>query len=169
DPALRDHAVRRAGDRLLELPEVQAAQRVLLYASQGDELGTERVIAALMIRGAEVLLPRVAGAALEVVAIDTVDGLPAGYRGVREPVGPAVDPRDLDVAIVPGLAFDAAGGRLGRGGGHYDRLLQTLPAQTLRVGLCFAVQLVARVPHEEHDQRVDVVVTEDGCVWTSAR
>jgi 5-formyltetrahydrofolate cyclo-ligase len=71
-----------------------------------------------------------------------------------------VDPAVVDAAVLPGVAFDPRGGRLGAGGGHYDRLLARLPTETTRIGVGFACQLVPHVPTEPHDQRVEVVVTE---------
>jgi 5-formyltetrahydrofolate cyclo-ligase len=65
---------------------------------------------------------------------------------------------------VPGLAFTRKGLRLGRGGGYYDRYLAALPPTTLKIGVCFALQLVDAMPTEPHDQRMNAVVTEEGLV-----
>ena len=86
--------------------------------------------------------------------------LRTGPHGVREPAaGDAIPLAALGVVLVPGLAFDDAGRRLGRGGGFYDRLLAELPAETRRIGVCFDEQRVDVIPVEQHDQCVDVVVT----------
>jgi len=76
-----------------------------------------------------------------------------------------VSPEWPDVIIVPGVAFDAAGGRLGRGGGWYDRLLGDPSLRGLAVGVAFDPQLVASIPTEDHDAAVDVVVTEHAVYW----
>jgi 5-formyltetrahydrofolate cyclo-ligase len=86
--------------------------------------------------------------------------------GGPEPVGtPGVRMNDLDLLVVPGLAFDARGGRLGRGGGHYDRLLAARSGQKghrpVLLGLGFEFQIVERVPTAAHDVRLDIVVTEE--------
>ena len=73
---------------------------------------------------------------------------------------PAPDPGSIDVVIVPGTAFTAAGDRLGQGGGWYDRFLATVRPDCLKVGVAFAPQLVGSLPVEPHDLRVDVVVTD---------
>jgi 5-formyltetrahydrofolate cyclo-ligase len=75
---------------------------------------------------------------------------------------PAIDVAQLDLIIVPGLAFDAAGRRLGRGGGYYDRWLAGIPVAARRVGVLFAAQLTSRVPTRPHDQSMDELVTERG-------
>ncbi|MFM8885802.1 MAG: 5-formyltetrahydrofolate cyclo-ligase, partial [Chthoniobacterales bacterium] len=73
---------------------------------------------------------------------------------------PAFDPREAEIIFVPGLAFTAEGQRLGRGRGFYDRLLAALPEDILRVGVCFAEQIVADIPSEPHDKEVDVVLSQ---------
>jgi 5-formyltetrahydrofolate cyclo-ligase len=75
---------------------------------------------------------------------------------------PIVAPAEVDLFLVPGLAFTADGRRLGRGGGFYDRLLPDRAAHSIAIGICFSAQLAADVPCEPHDQRVDAVITEHG-------
>jgi 5-formyltetrahydrofolate cyclo-ligase len=84
---------------------------------------------------------------------------------IREPVfDPArlLSPEGIDLIVVPGLAFTRDGRRLGRGGGYYDRYLASLPAEVMKLGVCFHCQLVDSLPLESHDQRVHAVVTENG-------
>lgn len=160
DPVERARASGGAARNLLTLPELAPAGAVLLYAATSSEIDPGPIRDELLGRDVRVLLPRVAGETLEVVPVTGAEYLATGPRGVPEPAGQAVDPTGVDVAVVPGVGFDRGGGRLGRGGGHYDRLLAGMPASTLRVGLCFAVQVVDRVPRAGHDVPVDVVVTE---------
>lgn len=148
--------------RLLAMRVLRAARTVLLYAPTAAELDVTGILPPLADAGARLLFPRVRGDQLELVAAADLPSLVLGYRGVREPAGPAIDPEVVDVAIVPGVAFDVHGGRLGQGGGHYDRLLAALPEDRVRIGVCFACQVVPRVPREAHDRSVDVVVTEAG-------
>lgn len=87
----------------------------------------------------------------------------AGRYGIPEPDARedrALDARDLDVVVVPGLCFDVRGHRLGYGAGYYDRFLSTLRADTLRVGVAFEAQVIDHVPNEAHDERVDLLLTE---------
>jgi 5-formyltetrahydrofolate cyclo-ligase len=143
--------------RLLEWPRLSSARTVLAYAALRREPQTDEIIAALQARGVGVALPEVRGA----------DLVPrwAAPGASRDPE--AIDPEAIDAALVPGLAFDAAGRRLGRGGGHYDRFLPRLRPDCLRVGLCFEGQRLAALPTECWDESVDAVVTEAG-IWEVA-
>jgi len=110
-----------------------------------------------------VLLPRVDGEDLVFHAVSDAAQLKSGAFGVMEPDTakcPAFDPREAEIIFVPGLAFTNEGLRLGRGRGFYDRLLAALPADILRVGVCFAEQIVAELPSEPHDEEVDVVLSQ---------
>ena len=144
---------------LRALPELTAApRRVLLYAADPDEPSLDELVGAPP-AGWEVLLPRVEGATLALVAHPPGAALVAGYRGVREPLGPPVDPTSVDVAVVPGVAFTADGRRLGRGAGLYDRTLPTLTG-AVRVGVCAERFVRTALPVAAHDATVDVVVTD---------
>lgn len=149
-------------ERLLGLPELRSPTTTLLYAAMREEVDLATLMAPLRQRGARTLLPRVRGERLELVAAADLRTLQLGHRGVREPAGRVVDPGVVDVAIVPGVAFDPRGGRLGGGGGHYDRLLVGLSPATVRIGVAFSCQLVPHLPQEPHDQPVHLVVTEHG-------
>jgi 5-formyltetrahydrofolate cyclo-ligase len=111
--------------------------------------------------------PRVAHGQIEFVAVEKVDDLaPASWHPhIREHLlaeARVLLPAEIDTILVPGLAFTKQGHRLGRGGGYYDRYLASLPATTLKMGVCFAMQIVDTLATEPHDQRLDCVVTEDG-------
>ncbi len=140
---------------------MQRARRLGLYAALGEEMPTRGLAERLKRRGVEVLLPRVRGGELEFAPAPSFDELVPGRLGVPEPPGevPAAD-RPPELVVVPGLAFDAAGNRLGYGKGFYDRWLarHRVPA----VGLAFAVQEVDEVPHGPADRPVDAWVTETG-------
>lgn len=142
------------------MPEFRrvAAGDVLAYAATTDEVDLTTVVLRLRRQGRRVLLPRVVDDHLELAVAH--DDLRPGFRGIDEPAGPVVPPDDVAVALWPGVAFDPQGGRLGQGGGHYDRLGPRLPLQAVRIGVAFAVQMAPRVPRAAHDEPVDVVVTE---------
>ena len=94
----------------------------------------------------------------ECAAVDLVAG---STRALEPPASaPTVSGREVDLVCVPGVAFDARGGRLGRGRGHYDATLARLPRSAFRVGLAFESQIVPAVPAELHDELLDAVVTE---------
>jgi 5-formyltetrahydrofolate cyclo-ligase len=71
----------------------------------------------------------------------------------------------LDIAIIPGVAMDEKGGRVGQGNGYYDRLIPDLPITTRKVGLVYELQIVSSVPLESHDKHVDIVITEDRVIY----
>lgn len=110
------------------------------------------------------VLPRVEGDRLVPVRCSGGADLVRSRFGVLEPVGPGVDPAEIDVVCVPGLAFDRRGYRVGYGKGFYDRFLPLLRPDTVVIGVCFDVQLVNEVPHDHFDVPVPRVVTESGLV-----
>lgn len=168
-PGERRAASEALVERLLRQPALRRARHVLLYAALADEVDLGPAVGPLRSRGVRTLFPRVRGPELELVAASDLLTLQLGYRGVREPAGPKVDPAVVDVAVVPGVAFDPHGGRLGHGGGHYDRLLARLPQTTVLIGVGFACQVVPSVPRDEHDLPVDLVVTDHRVHRTAAR
>lgn len=141
-----------------------STQRVAIYASVGTEVPTEGLAPLLNRRGIQVLYPRcLRQRMLEFVPVEGPHQLQPGHLGIPAPLGSAVQLQHINVVVLPGLAFDALGGRLGTGGGYYDR---TLPGFAgLRLGLAFDCQLVNRVPALAHDQNVHGVVTESGVRW----
>ncbi len=154
-------------ERLLALPEVQGAERVLFYASLPEEVDTWPLLQAWLRGGRVPLLPGLDGRGGPMRAApvrDLAADLRQGAFGILEPdpdrTG-AVEWSAIQVAVLPGLAFDLRGYRLGRGAGHYDRSLAALSPGALRIGLAFECQVVERLPVEPHDIPVDRVVTED--------
>lgn len=130
---------------------------VLAYLSVGGELGTRALVEALRPRG--VLLPRVLGPGMMEAAVHT-GVLEPGPHGIPAPTGPVGSPR---VVLVPGVAFDRAGNRLGQGGGFYDRWLRAHP-DVVSVGLCHDLQIVDAVPMDPHDRPVDRVLAPSGWI-----
>lgn len=149
-------------ERLFALSDVSAARTLLAYASTPAEASTDQIVGRALAEGRTVLLPYVAGPGeLRAAPIDSLADLAPGYRGIREPAARApVDASTADVVLVPGVAFDTAGRRLGYGGGFYDAFLASLPRRVVRIGIAFDVQVVDEVPAGEGDERVDLVVTE---------
>jgi len=142
------------------LPRWQDAQVVAAYAALPGEPDLRPLD---WIGAKNVLLPRVDGEELVFHAVRDANQLKSGAFAVMEPDPekcPAFDPREAEIIFVPGLAFTAEGQRLGRGRGFYDRLLAALPPEILRVGVCFAEQVVPDIPSEPHDEEVDVVLSQ---------
>jgi 5-formyltetrahydrofolate cyclo-ligase len=147
---------------LAELRELRAARRIALYAAAGGEMPTAPLLRLALGRGLAVLWPRLAGGSLEFAACSAA-ALVRGAFGVAEPPralpAEALGPGDL--VVLPALALDAAGRRLGRGGGHYDRAFAGVGADgPFRVGVGYDFQLVDEVPADVEDGRVDMVATE---------
>ena len=108
-----------------------------------------------------VCVPRVRGESCDLVMLpDSCANADWRLAGPEFDALPAIDVAQLDLILVPGLAFTLDGLRLGRGGGFYDRLLAGCPTRARRIGVCFATQIVGAMPTEEHDQRVERVITE---------
>lgn len=158
----RTRASTQVAERLLALPGVATARTVLAYAATPEELDVGPTLDALRERGARVAFPRVcAPGELSLHWVTGPESLAPGYCGIAEPVPDAetADPSEIDLALVPGAAFDAACHRLGMGGGFYDRLLPRLRADALKVGVAFDEQIVDAVPTEGHDVALDAIVT----------
>ena len=113
-----------------------------------------------LLEKATVCIPRVRGEKCDLVLLPRDVSADWRLAGPEFDALPAVDFARVDLILVPGLAFTEGGERLGRGGGYYDRLLAKLLPRTRRIGVCFAAQLVAALPTEPHDQRVERVITQ---------
>jgi len=154
--------------RVLQSWEYQQASGVLLYASFDHEVRTDLMMAATLRHGKRLLLPRVNPQTrwLDLYFVeDPAQQLAPGTWEIPEPA-PGLCARaeleDVDCVIAPGVAFDIRGGRLGYGGGYYDRLLNALSPWQARVsvGVCFELQLVRHVPRGLFDASVSVICTE---------
>jgi 5-formyltetrahydrofolate cyclo-ligase len=158
----------RAQDRFLREYPPLAGRTVALYCALAGEIPTERIRHACLAAGARLYYPRVAGkGTLAFYPHREGDRWETGPYGILEPSIPAgVEPllSGWDIIVVPGLAFDRRGNRLGRGYGYYDRFLGGLPESVPRVGLACASQLVPEVPVEEWDVPVHALVTEEGVI-----
>lgn len=145
--------------RLKTNPRFSQAQTILLYSALPDEVQTQSLLDELTEAGKTVLLPKVVSSEdMELHRYTGASSLQSGAYGIMEPVGTRfTDYAAIDVAVVPGMAFDAQGHRLGRGKGYYDRFLAKLPG-VYKIGLCFSWQMVDEVPSDEHDIRMDEVI-----------
>lgn len=166
DPAALVRAASGLCRQVLAAGPVRAARSIAVYVPVGTEPGSVELLDALRSRVHRVLLPVVvAGSpALDWAVYAGADQLRAGHLSLREPVGPRLGAGALagvDVVLVPALAVDRAGRRLGRGGGFYDRALAVVPASTPVAALLHDGELLDRLPDDPHDRRVAAVVTPE--------
>ncbi len=144
---------------LTETTQWQQAHIVLLYHALPDEVETRDLIQQAIDAGKQVLLPVVVGDNLELRCLPTPDALHEGAFHILEPNGKAfTDYSEINLAVIPGVAFTADGCRLGRGRGYYDRLLPHLH-HVYKIGICWPFQLVEALPTESHDIKIDTVIT----------
>ncbi len=132
---------------------------IMLYSALPDEVPTQILIDQLAVQGKTVLLPRViSDTDMELHRYTGKQDLQTGAYGILEPTGELfTNYESIDIAIVPGMAFDDDGHRLGRGKGYYDRFLSRVP-NIYKIGLCFSWQMVDHVPFDEHDIVMDEVI-----------
>lgn len=145
--------------RLLAHPAVTNAKTILMYYSLPDEVYTHDMVDMLVQRGKTVLLPRVVdGENMEIRTYCNAADLAPGSYGIMEPTGTTYTTYSrIDVAVVPGMAFDPQGHRLGRGKGYYDRFLPKA-ANAYKIGLCFDFQKVEAVPSDLNDVTMDCII-----------
>jgi 5-formyltetrahydrofolate cyclo-ligase len=158
----RGERSRRIAERAAALPEVLEAGTVMAFWSFGSEVETAPLIERLHEAGTRIVLPRIQGG--DVVAVPYVPGDPvaAAAFGAMEPSAPGiVEPGQVDLVVVPGVAFDRRGARIGYGGGFYDRFLPRTRPGVAAIAIAFAVQIVEEIPEGHMDRRVDAIVTED--------
>lgn len=147
-------------------PKYRAAQIVMFYLPMADEPQTAALIEDAWRAGKKVAVPLMGEVygVMEAAVLDGWDGLVTGRLGLKMP-DPAktrrLDPADIGLIVVPGVAFDAAGHRLGMGAGYYDRFLPQAASACL-MGLAWSAQIVPEVPAEEHDVRMEYLLTETG-------
>lgn len=150
--------------QVLGLRAFSTARAVALYAALPDEVPLDAVAEAVLAGGRVLALPCMRGDRLHFAHVEAWRTLARGRFGICEP--PAGAPEIAfargDLMLLPGVAFDVQGGRLGRGGGHYDRAIATLESTPVLAGVGFAFQLVPQVPMDVHDRRVDAFVCERG-------
>ena len=159
-------ARREVSERLFaaveRLPVFAAARTVAFFAALPDEPETDGALERWS-RSKRVLLPRVEGERMSFVEYDP-GAMRVGAFGILEPAADAAPcaPGEIDLVVVPGTAFTLAGARMGRGRGYYDRYLSAPEFRGAKVGVCYAHQIVAELPVEQHDVPLDCVVTPPG-------
>ncbi len=158
-------------ERLFEFANFLESRIVLLYTPAQAEVDTMEIVRRTLLYNKIIVLPYFDGETqkTELYKVDDIDkDLIQGVRGnlVPNPKTCKTVPLDcLDIAIVPGIAMDEKGGRIGQGTGCYDRLIPDLPITTRKVGLVFESQIAPAIPIESHDKHVDIVITEERIIY----
>ena len=162
---------REIAKRLLASPEFRSAQMIHFYLAAAEEVQTEEMIReALRIKKrvvVPVVRPEINSLTLSELDAFEPSRLQPGPYGISEPrplYQKKVDPKEIDLWVIPGVAFDSAGNRLGFGGGYYDRLLSGMRGK--KIGVAFEFQVVERLPIEPTDHPVDQIITEARSIHT---
>lgn len=157
----RELEARRCLASLLALPALESPGTLALFASLPDEVPVERAWSELRARGWRAAFPRIEDGEPHLCEAAPNELLP-GRSGLREPpaLAPRIEIAQVDVFLVPGLLFAPDGTRLGRGGGHYDRLLARARPDALRIGICYSDRVRDALPSAPHDVPVHLLVTD---------
>ncbi|MEO1995378.1 MAG: 5-formyltetrahydrofolate cyclo-ligase [Planctomycetaceae bacterium] len=163
----RERCSRMITDRLRELPAFEQARSVLMYVGVRSEVRTMHLLSDLLHTDKKIIVPYCRERMLGLFRLGALDELEPGRFGIPEPLESlrslphrTCNPESLDLLVVPGLAFDLLGHRLGYGAGYFDRLLQQVRPQATVVGLAFACQIFPSVPVDSHDVPVDCLLTD---------
>lgn len=158
--------------RFARLPVLKDCKSVMIFLSFGSEVNTDYIIERLWRQGKKVFVPlcKPETREMEIFPIASFADVEPGYFGIREPkknIQPPVSKDAIDMVLVPAVAFDRKGFRVGYGGGYYDRFLAGMKAPKL--GLAFSCQIIPAVPVGEYDQAVESVITETGFIKMMAK
>lgn len=154
--------------RFMALPEYAAARTVLFYLDVRSEVRTRHSLEDALASGKRIIVPYcIEGDQLELFHLELMDELAVGMYRILEPKvelrsipAKRIDVKEVDLLMVPGVAFDRNGGRTGHGKGYYDRLLENARPETPFVGLAFECQMFPEIPMQSHDVHMNKVITE---------
>lgn len=158
-PALRSQKSKIIWEKLKERPEFKSAQKILVYLSKEGEVETHEEIQKLFEKK-DVFAPKIQERVMSIHPIRSWDNLEPGTFKILEPKNcKSIASKELDLVLVPGIAFDKNGHRIGHGKGHYDRLLKHTSAT--KIGLAFHEQILDNeVPFEDHDIPMNLIITD---------
>ncbi|MBN1898088.1 MAG: 5-formyltetrahydrofolate cyclo-ligase [Spirochaetes bacterium] len=157
----KEHQIYR---NLFAMAKFKKSVHILSYVSFKNEVDTKYIIQRSIEEGKKVYVPRVDEDTneLKICALSSFKELKKGYRGIPEPINEPVEKEKFDLILVPGLAFDPNGFRLGRGEGYFDKYLDKVKG--FKVGLGFFLQIVEKIPVEGHDIKMNMIITEKGFI-----
>ena len=168
-PEQRSERSRKACRNLVSTEQFQSASTVMMFLSLPHEVDTSEAILHAWQLGKAVAVPKISWQQRHMipVQINSLEtGLSTGASGLRNPVaGLPVPFEEIDLVVTPGLGFDKKGNRLGRGGSYYDRFFANEELKAARCGFGFAEQLVDSIPVTEHDEPVEILVTDEEIIY----
>jgi 5-formyltetrahydrofolate cyclo-ligase len=157
----------RITNAVMALPQYQAAHRVMWYIDVRDEVRTRLALTDALASDKGIVIPYCVEGELELFLLESMEELATGMYQILEPKAglrhvesKKVIIQDIDLVLVPGVAFDAHGSRLGHGNGYYDKCLASVRAETPLVALAFQCQMFDEIPMQDHDICMDKIVTE---------
>jgi 5-formyltetrahydrofolate cyclo-ligase len=166
-----EEKITRIENRLFEFANFLEANIVLLYINSTSEVNTLKIIERCLNYKKIVILPafNITKYDMKLFKVDNPDtDLMPGPRGILEPDSSRcnlVPIECIDIAIIPGVAFDEKGGRIGSGNGYYDRFIPKLSITTRKVALTFENQIIPQIQMESHDKYVDIIITEERIIY----
>ncbi len=165
----RSEKSRKACRNLVSIPQFQSASTVMMYLSLPHEADTSEAILHAWQLGKVVAVPKVFWQQRYMIAVQ-INSLETGFStsasGLRNPIAGVPMPfEEIDLVVTPALGFDRKGNRLGRGGSYYDRFFANPELKASRCGFAFAEQLVETIPVAEHDEPVDILVTDEEIIY----
>ena len=167
EQANKDEVSQQITDRVMALAEYQAAQCVMWYVDVRAEARTRHALPQALESGKKIVIPYCVDGELELFHLQSMEELETGMYKILEPredlrgvASKRVDVGELDLILVPGVAFDARGGRTGHGKGYYDKLLENAKPETPLIALAYECQMFDEIPMQDHDIFMDKVVTE---------
>lgn len=153
-------------ESLKKLPIIKGSRTVLSYMPYGNEVDVLSFNQWVLNEGKNLCIPRVTDSInMDAVKVNTIDkGLVSGHFGIPEPVIslPSVNTDEIDVVLVPGLAFDRHGNRLGHGKGYYDRFLGKCGDKVFTIAIAYSFQVFDSIPYAPHDIKIKAIITEEG-------
>lgn len=154
---------------LMNMKDYCKCKKIFIYIGFGSEINTLKFITEFLKEGKEVYVPKVYKDTKEIKAIEisSLEGLYPSSYGILEPINDneIENKEDIDLVVVPGVAFDRDGGRVGYGGGYYDKYLATLNKDVPKIALAYDFQVVNEVPTEGHDINIDCIITDKEVIF----
>lgn len=148
---------------LISLNSYKRAKKVFIYIGFGSEINTKSLIEIMLREGKEVFVPKVLEEEMIALKITSLNNLIESKFKILEPVGEKsdIDGEEFDLIIMPGVAFDRSGNRIGYGKGYYDKYLKDIKSDIKKIALAYELQLIEEIETEEHDLKVDSIITEN--------